>query len=45
MLSRQLEESEQYLQEMREGMAEAVTSSTEYIELRDRYRRVLVEMR
>lgn len=30
---------------MREGMTQAITSSAEYIELRDRYRRTLVEMR
>jgi hypothetical protein len=30
---------------MREGMTQAVTQSVEYIELRDRYRKTLIEMR
>lgn len=45
MLTKQLQESEQLMEEMREGMTQAVTSSVEYVELRDRYRRTLLEMR
>ena len=45
MLNKQLEESEQCLEEMRQSMTQAVTSSVEYIELRDRYRKTLIEMR
>ena len=45
MLTKQLQESEQVMEEMREGMTQAVTSSVEYVELRDRYRKTLLEMR
>ena len=45
MLTKQLQESEQVMVEMREGMTQAVTSSVEYVELRDRYRKTLLEMR
>jgi len=42
MLTKQLQESEQIMEEMRESMSQAVTSSVEYMELRDRYRKTLL---
>lgn len=45
MLTKQLQESEQMIEEMRESMSQAVTSSVEYMEMRDRYRKTLLEMR
>ena len=45
MLQKQYEESQQTVDEIRQGISQAVTSSIEYIELRDRYRNSLLEMR
>lgn len=45
VLQKQLEESQQCYQELQLTIGKAVTSSVEYVELRDRYKQTLVEMR
>lgn len=45
VLTKQLEENEQEMAEIRESVHKTVTSSFEYVELRERYRKMLLEYR
>lgn len=45
MLTKQLEEDEQEMIEIRDSIHKTVTSSYEYVELRERYRKMLLEYR
>jgi hypothetical protein len=45
VLVKQLEENQQEMAEIRDSVHKAVTSSYEYVELRERYRKMLLEYR